>query len=170
MNGKSSTKPDVLVIFTVYFDIMKRINLLLIGILFSASMILNSCSSTSIGKLEGQWQLFWINNLADDNLYIWNFEGGELTIVIYTPPTPANPNPQPVVGGRATYKTSAEFLDAVVEISDFVYSVSDPLVIPQLSNGKWTIDKIDDDVMRLATADQQGANGSYVIREFTRVQ
>ncbi|MFM1874665.1 MAG: hypothetical protein RL266_402 [Bacteroidota bacterium] len=149
---------------------MKHINLFLIGTLLLVSFVLNSCSSTSISKLEGQWQLFWINDLTDENIYIWNFEGGELTIIKYTPPTPANPNPQPVIGGRAQYKTSAEFLDAVVEISGFVYSLSDPKVIPQLSNGKWTIDKIDDDVMRLATADQEGANGSYVIREFTRVK
>jgi hypothetical protein len=129
---------------------------------------LSACSSTNINKLEGQWQLFWINDLSDENIYIWNFEGGEITIVIYSPPTPVNPNPQPVIGGRAQYKTSAEFLDAVVEISGFVQSTSSSKVIPQISNGKWTIDKIDNESMRLATADQEGANGSYVIREFVR--
>ena len=158
---------------------MRRIQILLLSIIVSISVGLNSCSTTSIGKLEGQWELFNLNDLGDgvvnpanpqcnDNVYIWNFEGGELTIIMYQPPTPVNPNPQPIIGGRAQYKTSAEFLDAVVEISGFEYSSSHPCVIPMLSNGKWTIDKIDDEVMRLGTEDQPGSGGSYVIREFFR--
>lgn len=129
---------------------------------------ISGCSSTSIAKLEGSWRLFWINDLSDDNIYIWNFEGGNLNILVYQPPTPANPTPTPFVGGTAQYKTSAEFLDAVVEISGFVQSTAFTNVIPQISNGKWVIEKIDDEVMRLSTTDQQGANGSTVIREFTR--
>ena len=124
--------------------------------------MLNSCSTTSISKLEGQWQLFWLNDLGDDRIYIWNFEGGELTVVVYSPPTPANPNPQPSIGARCEYKTSAEFLDAVVEISGLVQSNMSPFVIPQISNGKWTIDKIDNEVMRLATTDQEGSGGSLL--------
>ncbi len=147
---------------------MNRLTFLRSMLMMAIVIGLSACSSTNINKLEGQWQLFWINDLSDENIYIWNFEGGEITIVIYSPPTPVNPNPQPVIGGRAQYKTSAEFLDAVVEISGFVPSVSSPKVIPMISNAKWTIDKIDNESMRLATADQEGANGSYVIREFVR--
>jgi hypothetical protein len=147
---------------------MNRLTFLRSMLMMAIVIGLSACSSTNINKLEGQWQLFWINDLSDENIYIWNFEGGEITIVIYSPPTPVNPNPQPVIGGRAQYKTSAEFLDAVVEISGFVQSTSSSKVIPQISNGKWTIDKIDNESMRLATADQEGANGSYVIREFVR--
>lgn len=159
---------------------MKSTRLLAIGIFASVIIAISGCSTTSINRLEGRWQLFNLNDLGDgnfnpqnpqcnDNLYIWNFEGGELTVLVYTPPTPANPNPQPIIGGRANYKTSAEFLDAVVEISDFEQSVSHPCVIPQVSNGKWTIDKIDKEAMRLGTEDQDGSNGAYVIREFSKV-
>lgn len=147
---------------------MSRLTFLRFFLMATIVIGMNACSSTSINKLEGQWQLFWLNDLSDENIYIWNFEGGELTIVIYSPPTPVNPNPQPVIGGRAQYKTSADFLDAVVEISGFVQSTSSSYVIPQISNGKWTIDKINNESMRLATADQAGSNGSYVIREFVR--
>ncbi len=147
---------------------MSRLTFLRSMLMMTIVIGLSACSSTNINKLEGQWQLFWINDLSDENIYIWNFEGGEITIVIYSPPTDGNPNPQPVIGGRAQYKTSAEFLDAVVEISGFVPSISSSKVIPMISNAKWTIDKIDNESMRLATADQEGANGSYVIREFVR--
>jgi hypothetical protein len=37
-----------------------------------------------------------------------------------------------------------------------------------INNGNWTIDIITNEVMRLATADQPGSGGSYVIREFAR--
>ncbi|MCF8275154.1 MAG: hypothetical protein K9J17_00350 [Flavobacteriales bacterium] len=135
-------------------------------VLFVAvSMTFNSCSKTNIGKLEGRWQLFWINDISDPNYYIWNFEGGELTILVYDPNSPL---PQPTVGGRGQYKTTSEFLDAVVEISGITPSTMNPKVISQVSNGKWTIDKIDNDVMRLATTDQEGSGGSYVIREFSK--
>lgn len=149
---------------------MKNLRLLSVALLASVCMVLNSCSTTNINKLEGQWELFWINDLSDPNIYVWNFEAGELTIVIYPPSTPVNPQPNPKVGGRASYKTSAEFLDAVVEITGVTPSVMDPYVIPQVSNGKWTIDKIDNKSMRLATTDQEGSGGSYVIREFKRVE
>ncbi len=115
--------------------------------------------------LEGDWQLCWLNDLEDNNIYIWHFEGGELTILVYDIDSPL---PQPTVGVRAEYTTSAEFLDAVIEISGFVPASADPGVIDQLSNGKWTIDKITNEVMRLATTDQEGSGGSYVIREFAR--
>jgi hypothetical protein len=131
--------------------------------------------------LEGQWQLFWINDLGDgvldpnnpqchDNIYIWNFEGGQLTILLFEPPTPLNPNPSPIIGAQVDYKTSAEFVDAVIEISGFTASVTHPCVIPMVSNGKWTIEKIDNEVMRIITTDQEGSGGSVVMREFTRVE
>lgn len=126
---------------------------------------LQSCSTSKINMLEGDWQLCWINKLEDENIYLWHFEGGELTILVYDVNSPL---PQPSVGGVAEYKTSAEFLDAVIEISGFVQANSHSGVVPQISNGKWTIDKIDNEVMRLATTDQEGSGGSYVIREFAR--
>ncbi len=149
---------------------MKRYQFISLLALFCFSLTINSCSSTKLSKLEGQWQLFWLNNLSDPNIYIWQFEGGELTIIEYEPPTPANPTPQPNIGARVQYKTSAEFLDAVLEISGHVPSVSSANANAMISNGKWTIDVIDDEVMRLGTSDQDGSGGSYVIREFTRVE
>ena len=156
----------------MFIDIekMRRLNFIGLILLFCASLTISSCSSSRLAKLDGQWQLFWINDLADENIYIWEFTDGELTIVEYQPPTPANPTPTPIIGARAQYKTSAEFTSAVVEISGFVQSAASGNVIDQISNGKWTIDVVDDEVMRIATADQEGSNGSYVIREFTRVQ
>ena len=160
---------------------MKRTRLLLFFGLLTVSLLFHSCSSTSISKLEGQWQLFWINDLGDgvldpnnpqcnDNIYIWDFTDGQLTILVFRPPTPANPNPQPQIGAQVEYKTTAEFLDAVVNISGYTPSVTETCVIPMLSNGNWTIEKIDDEVMRLITQDQPGSGGSIVTREFTRVQ
>lgn len=149
---------------------MKRLNFLSLILLFCVSITVNSCSSSRLAKLEGQWQLLWLNNLGDPNIYIWEFEGGELTIIGYASPTPANPNPQPEIGARVQYKTSAEFLDAVVEISGHIPSISSAFANQMISNGKWTIDVIDGEVMRLATEDQEGSNGSYVIREFSRVE
>lgn len=160
---------------------MRRTRLLLFFGLLTVSFLFHSCSSTSISKLEGQWQLFWLNDLGDgvldpsnpqcnDNIYIWDFTDGQLTILVFRPPTPANPNPQPQIGAQVEYKTTAEFLDAVVNISGYTASVTHPCVIPMLSNGNWTIEKIDDEVMRLITQDQPGSGGSIVTREFTRVQ
>lgn len=142
---------------------MKRRLLQLFSII-SVCVTLDSCSTTKIDQLDGDWQICWINDLTDKRIYIWHFEGGELTIRIFDSNNPYSGT----VGGRAKYKTSAGFLDAVVEISDFVQSVADPKVIPQISNGKWTIDKINKEVLRLATTDQEGSGGSYVIREFAR--
>lgn len=142
---------------------MKRIYFLVCAVLVAFSVTLHSCSSTSISKLEGEWELCWLNDLGDENFYIWVFEGGELTIQVFDPNSPL---PQPTQGAKCEYKTSAEFLDAVVEISGLVQSTMHPLVIPQVSNGKWTIDKVTNDYMRIATSDQEGSNGSYVIREF----
>ncbi|MCB0754195.1 MAG: hypothetical protein KDB98_01280 [Flavobacteriales bacterium] len=159
---------------------MKRTQPLLFLMFMGISMLFHSCSSTELNKLEGQWQLFWINDLGDgvlntnspqcnDNIYIWSFEEGQLNISLYQPPTPANPTPQAVLGAQLEYKTSAEFLDAVVEISGYTPSITHPCVIPMVSNGKWTIQKIDNEVMTLITTDQEGSGGSVVTREFTRV-
>lgn len=145
---------------------MKRLNFLTVILLFCVSITVNSCSSSRLAKLEGQWQLFWLNELSDPNVYIWEFEGGELRIIEYEP----GPVPQANVGATLQYKTSAEFLDAVVEFSGHIPSISSAHANQMISNGKWTIDVIDDEVMRLATTDQDGSNGSYVIREFSRVQ
>jgi len=127
-------------------------------------MMFSSCSQTEISKLEGNWRLFWLNNLADTDIYVWQFEAGELTIIRYQPSSPNAPE----VAGRAQYKTSTEFLDATVTISGFVQSSSTGAVNAMLSTGVWTIDKITNDVMRLSTTDQLGSGGSYVIREFER--
>jgi hypothetical protein len=147
--------------------VMKRVQFLFVMLLVAASTTFQSCSSTSISKLEGQWQLFWINDLGDPNIYVWDFRDGELTILVYDTDSPL---PQPTIGAKCQYKTSAEFLDAVVEISGVVPSTMNGFVIPQVSNGKWTIEKIDNEVMRLLTTDQEGSGGSVVIREFTRIE
>ena len=138
---------------------------------------INSCSTTQIGKLEGQWQLFYTDNLTDSNVYIWEFaEGSVFTITRFTPPTPGNPNPTPSVICRGEYNSKAEFLDATIQINNI--SSADGAAFQQLSmierqtyDVQWKILKIDNEVMRLGSDDiNQHNNGAgYVIREFTRV-
>ena len=132
-------------------------------------MLFSSCAQTELTKLEGNWRLFWINHLDDPNIYVWQFEGGELTVIQYEPPSPVNPSPQPVILARAQYKTSTEFLEARISISGHTIVTFSPSGGNSiLSDGVWVIDKIDNEVLRLSTTDQAGSNGSYVIREFTR--
>lgn len=134
-------------------------------LLFSIPVLLfSSCAQTEISKLEGNWELFWINDLADPDIYIWQFADGELTIIQHEPDNPFGA----VVAGRGQYKTSSEFLGARVSISGFVQSASQGSVNSMVSNGVWSIDKIDNEVMRLSTTDQEGSGGSYIIREFSR--
>lgn len=131
-----------------------------------------SCSQTEIAQLQGQWKLFFLNHLEDPDIYVWNFTGdGQLIITAYPYPTDSVPNPPSTIRGTGKYETSAEFLDAVVVISDMLTTDSDVYV--QLSSccmegnsAAWTIHVIDDEVLRLGTADA----GGYVIREFTRVR
>jgi len=131
---------------------------------FLWTLMISSCAQTEISKLEGNWRIVWLNDLSDTDIYIWQFEGGELTIIRYQPSSPNAPE----IAGRAQYKTSTEFLDARVTISGHIQSVSTVAVISMLSNGAWTIDKVNNEHMRLSTTDQLGSNGSYVIREFER--
>lgn len=126
--------------------------------------LFSSCAQTELSKLEGNWRLFWINDLADPDIYIWQFADGELNIIQYEPD---NPNGA-VVAGRGQYKTTTEFLSAQISISGFVQAASQGSVNSMVSNGVWKIDKIDNEVMRLSTTDQEGSGGSTVIREFTR--
>lgn len=134
-------------------------------LLFSIPLLMfSSCAQTEISKLEGNWRLVWINDLADNDVYIWQFADGELTIIRHDP----NNLTGAVIAGRAQYKTSSEFLGAKVSISGHVQAASQGAVNSMLSNGVWSIDKINNEVMRLSTTDQEGSNGSYVIREFSR--
>jgi hypothetical protein len=136
------------------------------------AMAASSCSSTEIGQLEGQWELFYINHLDDPNIYIWEFaSGGEFVVRSYPLPTEEDPDPPVGVLGTGKYETSAEFLDAVVVISEVVTTSSH--LHTQMSSccmgensAAWTILEIDNEVLRLGTADA----GGYVIREFTRVK
>jgi len=134
-------------------------------LLFALPILLfSSCAPTQIAKLDGNWRLFWINDLADPDVYVWQFDNGELTIIQFEPD---NPNGA-TIAGRAQYKTTSEFLEARVSISGFVQSASQGSANSMLSNGVWAIDKIDNEVLRLSTTDQAGSGGSYIIREFTR--
>lgn len=135
------------------------------------TITLSSCSSTQLAKLDGDWQVFYLEHLEDENIYIWNF-GAEsvFTITKFSPPSPTNPNPTPSLICRGRYRTKAEFTKAVIHISDLDFGAD--AAFQQLSmlefqtySADWTILEIDDDVMRLGTAD----TGGYVIREFTRI-
>ena len=127
-------------------------------------LMLSSCAQTEISKLDGNWRLFWINDLTDPDVYIWQFADGELTIIQFEPD---NPNGA-TVAGRAQYETSSEFLSASISVTGHVQSVTAGTVNSQISNGVWKIDKIDNEVLRLSTTDQSGSGGSYIIREFKR--
>lgn len=147
--------------------ILKFLSVIFLGatLLFAAS-----CSQTEIGHIEGRWQLFYINQLDDPNFYVWEFgKDGEFTITLY-PSFSDTVTLAPEVIGVGKYETSAEFLDAVVVISEVVTTSTHVYV--QTSSccsgedkGAWTILKIDNEVLRIGTADA----GGYVIREFTRV-
>jgi hypothetical protein len=135
------------------------------ALLFAIPLLLfSSCAQTEISKLDGNWRLFWINDLADPDVYQWQFADGELTIIQFEP---NNPNGA-TIAGRARYETSSEFLGARVSITGHVQSVSAGSVNSQVSNGVWKIDKISNEFLRLSTTDQEGSGGSYIIREFTR--
>jgi len=128
---------------------MKRKQFLQIALLLTVSFVFNACSSSQLNKLEGKWELFWINDLSDPNIYIWEFANDQITITIFEPITPANPTPQPRLGGRADYKTVTSFLDASIEVSGYTQSISDAKVNAMIFNGTWTIAKIDREVLRL---------------------
>lgn len=130
---------------------------------------MSSCA-TEIAQLPGAWRLFYINHLDDPNIYIWNFaDGGDLIVTSYPLPTEQNPNPPSSVLGVGKYETTTEFLDAVVIISNVVTNSSH--LHTQMSSccmgedrASWTILKINDEILRIGTADA----GGYVMREFTR--
>jgi hypothetical protein len=131
-----------------------------------------SCSQTEIAQLQGKWRLFFLNHLDNPDIYVWNFTAdGQLIVTSYPYPTDSIPNPPSSIMGVGKYATSAEFLDAVVVISEVATTESDVYV--QLSSccmegnsAAWTIHVIDDEVLRIGTSDA----GGYVIREFTRVR
>lgn len=110
--------------------------------------------------LSGRWRLFWINDLADPNIYVWKFEEGQVDVIKYPP------NGDPFVISTAKYETNAEFIDAVITISDLRSNGQPMPATPFISEGEWTIIEIDEEVMRLDTKDQ----GGHVIREFVRVK
>lgn len=151
---------------------MKKSRILPLVFFALMSMVATSCSQTEIGQLQGQWQLFYINHLDDPNIYIWDFAAdGEFIVRSYPLPTDVNPNPPIDVLGVGKYVTAAEFLDAVVVISEVVTSSAH--LHTQMSSccmednsAAWTILKINNEVLRLGTSDA----GGYVIREFTRVR
>jgi hypothetical protein len=135
------------------------------ALLFAIPLLLfSSCAQTEISKLDGNWRLFWINDLADPDVYQWQFADGELTILQFQPDNPSGVT----IAGRAQYETSSEFLGARVSISGHVQSASAGSVNSMISNGVWKIDKISNEFLRLSTTDQEGSGGSYIIREFTR--
>jgi len=121
---------------------------------------ISGCSQSKIDALSGQWRLIWINNLSDPNYYVWVFQDGILDIYIYPP------SGQSYVTSTAKYETKAEFIDAVINISELQSSGNFVDATPFVSVGEWTIVEIDDEVMRLDTEDQ----GGHVIREFVRVK
>lgn len=148
---------------------MTRKSLLAIVMLSAISTGLSSCAE-EIAQLNGAWRLFYINHLDDPNIYIWDFAADDnLIITSYPLPTDANPNPTPGILGTGKYRTTTEFLDAVVVISEVVTQSSH--LHTQMSSccmednsAAWTILKIDSETLRIGTADA----GGYVMREFTR--
>ncbi len=143
---------------------MNRLRFLQIALLVTISLTISGCSQTQLNRLDGSWQLFWINNLSDPNIYIWNFSEGELTVTMYVY---TGIETIQSVGGRAHYKTNTQFLNAVIEITGYEQSISHARVNEQLHNGDWTITKINNEVMRIMHKTEYGG---YEIREFTRME
>ena len=154
---------------------MQRILFSIIAVVIATTI--NSCSTTQIGKLEGRWQLFYLDRLEDENIYIWEFgEGSVFTITQFTPPSPTNPNPTPSVICRGEYDSKAQFIDAMIQIKNLESAAG--AAFQQLSmlefqtyDVAWKILKVDNDVMRLGSDDINQHNGGagYVVREFSRV-
>lgn len=152
---------------------MKHLRPITFVALLAAIIGMSSCAETEIAQLQGKWELFFLNNLADPDIYIYDFQnGGDLVITrypaIYQDSTFI---PTPAIVGQGKYSTTAEFLDAVVVISEVQTTSSNVHV--QLSSccmgensASWTILKIDDEVLRIGTPDA----GGYVIREFVRAE
>jgi hypothetical protein len=151
---------------------MQRFLLTVLAVVTATAI--NSCSTTQIGKLEGKWQLFFIDRLDDENIYIWEFaEGSVFTITQFTPPSPVNPNPTPSVICRGEYDSKAQFIDATVQITNLVSASGSAfqqlnMFEFQTYEGDWKILKVDNEVMRLGSDYNQNGGGGYVIREFTR--
>ena len=123
------------------------------------------CSQSKIDGLSGKWQLFNMNNISDPNYYVWDFTDGRLNIYKYpNPPIPGGPDF--FVIADADYETKAEFIDAVINISNLMVNGQHQWATPQVSEGEWTSVEIDEEIMRLDTESQ----GGHVIREFTRVK
>lgn len=158
--------------FTLYyFDIAMKMHRLFAAFLLGViALTMHSCAETDIAALQGRWTLFYVNHLDDPNDYVWEFaNGGDFTITTYPlQDIDSVTNPITVVAvGR--YSTTAEFLDAVVVISEV--STNNSHVHTMLSSccmgddsAEWTILDINDEVLRIGTPDA----GGYVIREFTR--
>lgn len=152
---------------------MQRFLFSIIAVVIATTI--NSCSTTQIGKLEGKWQLFYLDRLEDENIYIWEFgEGSVFTITQFTPPSPTNPNPTPSIICRGEYDSKAQFIDAMIQIKNLESASS--AAFQQLNmfefqtyEGDWKILKVDNEVMRLGSDYNQNGGGGYVIREFSRV-
>lgn len=148
---------------------MFRKSFLIVAILSTIATGLGSCAA-EIAQLEGAWRLFYVNHLDDPNIYIWDFaKDGNLIVTSFPLPTDDNPTPTPGILGTGKYRTTTEFLDAVVIISEVVTQSSH--LHTQMSSccmednsASWTILKVDSETLRIGTADA----GGYVIREFTR--
>ena len=134
---------------------MKRRFLFQVIIMAVVSMTITSCSSTKINSLEGQWQIFWIQDLETDDIYIWEFSADNVfTIKRYSPPTDSIPIPTTLI--TASYETRAEFTKAVVRIYDVVGQNSDAYNMLSLLDRatydpSWEILVVDDEIMRLGT-------------------
>lgn len=143
--------------------------------ILGSSFFLDSCSSTQLNRLEGQWQLFWIDHLDDENIYLWEFGAdGSFAILQFTPPTPTTPGTKTVLL-HASYETTAKFDKAVVRIYDVLDQHASgfnqlSLLDRETYDADWVILEIDDEVLRLGTDDVNEGGGGYVIREFTKVQ
>lgn len=149
------------------------------GIIFflfvTVALAFNSCSSTRINRLEGQWQLFWIDHLDDENIYLWEFANdGTFSILQFTPPTPTTPSSKSVLI-RASYESKAQFDKAVIRIYDVQNQHASgfnqlSLLDRETYDADWIILEIDDEVMRIGTDDVNPDGGGFVIREFSRVE
>ncbi|MFC2175732.1 hypothetical protein ACFLR1_02015 [Bacteroidota bacterium] len=150
---------------------MKRHFLLQTIALVFVALAINSCSSTKLSKLEGEWEYFNVDHLEDPRVYIWSFSPtGDFTVTRFTPTVDTEEVPMVIILGK--YETKAEFSRAVVTFSNMATTAEDVdnlLSIaghPRDYKASWSILEINDEFMRLGSSEV----GGYVIREFTKVK
>ena len=125
-------------------------------------MTTSSCGTSQLNKLEGTWEYINFDDLQNQEFrHTWVFEAGEVRVNKYPTPSAGNQFPQPEHVNSGSYNTKTGFATASIEIYDLADDRQN-----MIFEANWEVADIDDNVLRLQTADI----GGHVIREFKRFE